>query len=47
VRALPLTLETIAAAVGTSPRTLSRAFVEVLDDAPGDYVRRLRLHRIR
>lgn len=45
--ALPLTLDAIAAATGTSLRTLSRAFVEVLGDAPGDYVRRLRLHRIR
>jgi AraC-like DNA-binding protein len=43
----PITLDRIAGAVSTSPRTLSRAFVEVLGDTPGDYVRRLRLHRIR
>jgi AraC-like DNA-binding protein len=43
----PITLDRIAGAVSTSPRTLSRAFVEVIDDTPGDYVRRLRLHRIR
>jgi AraC-like DNA-binding protein len=43
----PITLDRIAGAVSTSPRTLARAFVEVLGDTPGDYVRRLRLHRIR
>jgi AraC-like DNA-binding protein len=43
----PITLDRIAAAVSISPRTLSRAFVDVLSDTPGDYVRRVRLHRIR
>lgn len=42
-----LTLDSVARAAGTSCRTLSRAFVEVLNDTPCDYVRRLRLHRIR
>jgi AraC-like DNA-binding protein len=43
----PITLDRIAGAVSTSPRTLSRAFVAVLGDTPGDYIRRLRLHHIR
>jgi AraC-like DNA-binding protein len=43
----PITLDRIAGAVSTSQRPLSRAFVEVLGETPGDYVRRLRLHRIR
>ena len=43
----PITLDRIAGAVSSSPRTLSRAFVDVLSDTPGDYVRRARLHRIR
>ena len=43
----PLSLDAIANAAGTSRRTLSRAFLEVLEDTPGNYVRRLRLHRIR
>lgn len=43
----PITLNSLAGAAGTSRRSLSRAFVEVLQDTPGNYVRRLRLHRIR
>lgn len=42
-----MTLDEIAKAADTSRRTLSRAFVEVLEDPPWNYVRRLRLHRIR
>jgi AraC-like DNA-binding protein len=45
--AAPIKLDDIAAAAETSRRTLSRAFFEVLGDAPGRYVQRLRLHRIR
>jgi AraC-like DNA-binding protein len=45
--AAPISLDAIAAAAGASPRTVTRAFHEVLEDTPGDYVRRLRLHRIR
>jgi AraC-like DNA-binding protein len=45
--AAPISLDAIAAAAGTSRRTLSRAFHEILEDTPGTYVRRLRLHRIR
>jgi len=43
----PVSMETLAAASGTSQRSLARAFVEVLHDTPANYVRRLRLHRIR
>jgi AraC-like DNA-binding protein len=42
-----LTRDTLASTSGTSWRTLSRAFLEVLDEPPGAYIRRLRLHRIR
>jgi transcriptional regulator GlxA family with amidase domain len=45
--AVPISIDAIAATAGASPRTLSRAFHEVLGDTPGNYVRRLRLHRIR
>src|SRR5262245_10466088 len=45
--AAPLTLDAVAHATGTSRRTIVRAFVEVLNDTPTDYIRRLRLHRIR
>ncbi|MEI2296705.1 helix-turn-helix domain-containing protein [Ensifer sp. MJa1] len=45
--AAPLTLSAVARAAETSQRTLNRAFVEVFDDTPVDYVNRLRLHRIR
>lgn len=42
-----LSIEVIAAAAATSPRTLHRAFRAVLDETPYSYVLRLRLHRIR
>lgn len=43
----PMSVDEIAAAAYTSRRTLFRAFLDVLDDTPHNYVRRLRLHRIR
>jgi AraC-like DNA-binding protein len=43
----PISLNAIATAAGTSPRTLCRAFSELLGDTPQNHVRRLRLHRIR
>jgi len=43
----PLSIDAIASVAGTSPRTLARAFFEVLDETPANHVRRLRLHRIR
>jgi AraC-like DNA-binding protein len=43
----PISLDAIAAAAYTSRRTLYRAFGDLLDDTPQNYVRRLRLHRIR
>jgi AraC-like DNA-binding protein len=43
----PLSLDAVAEVAGTSRRSLSRAFVEILEDTPGHYIRRLRLHRIR
>lgn len=45
--AAPITLDILAAAAETSRRTLERAFREVLEDSPYNYVLRLRLHRIR
>lgn len=42
-----ISVDDLANATETSPRTLFRAFSEVLGDTPSDYVRRLRLHRIR
>lgn len=42
-----ISTEALALAVGTSPRTLYRAFGEVLGDTPQGFMRRLRLHRIR
>jgi transcriptional regulator GlxA family with amidase domain len=39
----PISIEELAA----SRRTLFRAFADILDDTPQNYVRRLRLHRIR
>lgn len=42
-----ISVDDLANATQTSPRTLFRAFSEVLGDTPRDYVRRLRLHRIR
>lgn len=43
----PISPDAVARAAFTSRRTLFRAFVDVLDDSPQTYVRRLRLHRIR
>lgn len=43
----PLSLDAVALAARTSRRTLARAFLEVLGDAPANHVRRLRLHGIR
>ncbi|MGE3993646.1 helix-turn-helix domain-containing protein [Pseudorhodoplanes sp.] len=43
----PLSIDAIAAASSTTRRTLHRAFVTVLNEAPYDYVLKLRLHRIR
>lgn len=42
-----ISVDDLANAAQTSPRTLFRAFSEILGDTPRDYVRRLRLHRIR
>ncbi|MBR1162643.1 helix-turn-helix domain-containing protein [Bradyrhizobium elkanii] len=43
----PISIEAMSEAVSTSRRTLFRAFSKLLDDTPQDYVRRLRLHRVR
>jgi AraC-like DNA-binding protein len=43
----PISIEEIAAAARTSRRTLFRAFQDIFDESPHQYVRRLRLHRIR
>lgn len=43
----PISLDELAKAARTSRRTLFRAFGDLLDDTPQNYVRRLRLHRIR
>lgn len=43
----PLSIDEIATAAYASRRTLFRAFADILDDTPQNYVRRLRLHRIR
>ncbi len=43
----PLSVEAIASAASTSPRTLHRAFQDVLDETPYSYVLKLRLRRIR
>ena len=40
-------IDDIAAAAGVSRRTLSRAFLDVLEESPQAHVIRLRLHRIR
>jgi AraC-like DNA-binding protein len=45
--ARPICIDDLSEAVGTSRRTLHRAFAEILGDTPQTYVRRLRLHRIR
>lgn len=43
----PIRIEDLVHASLTSRRTLFRAFVEILGEPPQNYVRRLRLHRIR
>lgn len=43
----PMSVDEIASAAGASRRTLFRAFADIMDETPGSYVRRLRLHRIR
>jgi AraC-like DNA-binding protein len=45
--AKPISVDDLVKATGTSPRSLFRAFSEVLADTPHSYVRRLQLHRIR
>jgi AraC-like DNA-binding protein len=45
--ARPISIQTLSSAVEVPPRSLFRAFSKVLGDTPQDYVRRLRLHRIR
>lgn len=45
--ARPISVDDLATATETPPRSLFRAFSEVLGDTPHGYVRRLRLHRIR
>ncbi|MGY4477594.1 helix-turn-helix domain-containing protein [Bradyrhizobium sp. USDA 3364] len=42
-----ISVDDVASATQTSPRTLFRAFSETLGDTPHHHVRRLRLHRIR
>ena len=43
----PIGINDIAASAGASRRTLSRAFLDVLEESPQAYVTRLRLHQIR
>jgi AraC-like DNA-binding protein len=43
----PISIDALATAAYASRRTLFRAFTDILDDTPQNYVRRLRLHRIR
>lgn len=43
----PISLDAVAAAAGTSRRTLTRAFFALVEETPTLYARRLRLHRIR
>ncbi len=43
----PICIDDIAGAALTSRRTLHRAFMELVGEAPQSFVRRLRLHRIR
>ena len=42
-----ISIDDLSTATHTSTRSLFRAFSDVLGDTPRDYVRRLRLHRIR
>ncbi len=43
----PIRIKDLVQAAVTSERTLHRAFLEILGESPQNYVRRLRLHRIR
>jgi AraC-like DNA-binding protein len=43
----PISAEEMARAASTSVRSLHRAFVSVLGESPGCFVRRVRLHRLR
>jgi AraC-like DNA-binding protein len=43
----PISMDDLAKVTGTSRRSIYRAFSEVLDETPKNFVRRLRLHRIR
>jgi AraC-like DNA-binding protein len=43
----PISAEEMARAASTSVRSLHRAFVSVLGESPGSFVRRIRLHRLR
>lgn len=43
----PISIKQLATAAGTSRRTLARAFVEVLEESPAAFIRRMRLHGIR
>lgn len=43
----PLSMEVLVRETETPRRTLYRAFVDILDDTPQGFIRRLRLHRIR
>lgn len=45
--ATPISMDDLAKVAGTSRRSVYRAFSEVLDDTPQNFVRRLRLHRLR
>jgi AraC-like DNA-binding protein len=45
--AAPISVDDLSKAAATSPRSLFRAFAEILADTPHGHVRRLRLHRIR
>jgi AraC-like DNA-binding protein len=42
-----ISIDEMARAVKTTPRTLHRAFRDVFGDTPYDFVQRLRLHRVR
>ncbi|MGE3875737.1 MAG: helix-turn-helix domain-containing protein [Parvibaculaceae bacterium] len=45
--AQPIPMEVLVRETGTPRRSLYRAFLEVLEDTPQGFIRRLRLHRIR
>jgi len=44
---MPISVDALSDATSASRRTLFRAFSELLGDTPRDYIRRLRLHRVR